>query len=131
MRVTALERDGQQAQFELVVQGHATHFDDATTRVFLKRDNHLISATQIRSAGADVLSCLVTLPTAMPAASFDVYVNGKVDGTISYAMAFATGLDVVEGAPLNRDEGALDTLMTAIWAFTFRSNPTSWKASAT
>ena len=120
------------AQFELVVKGHGTHFDDATTRVFLKRDNHLISATQIRSEDADVLSCLVTLPTEVPAASFDVYVNGKVDGTISYANGFfATGLDVVEGAPLNRDEGALDNLQKAIWAFTSPFNRTSWKAFGT
>ena len=45
VQVIALEREGQQAQFELVVHGHGTHFDDATTRVFLKRDKHLISAT--------------------------------------------------------------------------------------
>ena len=124
VQVTALERDGQEAQFELLVHGHGTHFDDATTRVFLKRDNHLISATEILSANNDVLSCRVTLPTEVPAASFDVYVNGKVDGTISYANGFFTaGLDVVEDAQLPIDAGALENLHEGDLGFHFPFQP--------
>ena len=70
------------------VAGHGTHFTTSEPRVFLKRGDHIVNATAITARDDGHLTCQFDLPLQVPARSFDVFVNGAKDGTISFANGF-------------------------------------------
>ena len=127
---TALTDEG--ASFAVDVAGHGTHFTTSAPRVFLKRGDHIVHATAVTAQDDGHLTCQIDLPLQVPARSFDVFVNGAKDGTISFANGFfAEGLEVQEGASLSLTGKRWAIWRAPIWAFTFPFSPTSWKASAT
>ena len=110
---TALNDEG--ASFAVGVAGHGTHFPTSAPRVFLKRGDHIVHAAAVTAQDDGHLTCKIDLPLQVPARSFDVFVNGAKDGTISFANGFfAEGLEVQEGTSLPSDGEALGDLEGAV-----------------
>ena len=119
---TELTKDG--GVYEVEILGHGTHFTTSEPRVFLRRGDNVMSATAIKASNDESLKCRIRLPKFVPAASFDVFVNGKQDGTISYANGFfATGLEAVAKAKFPANEAILANLEAADLDFHFPFQP--------
>ncbi len=97
--------------FEMEIFGHGTHFLTSSPQVFLRREGNVIPATSIKALDDTHLKCRVSLPKFVPSPSFDVFVNGKRDGTVSFANGFfASGLGVSSKAQLPPQEKLMANL---------------------
>ncbi len=68
----------------LTILGYNTHFDDASSIVFLEAiDGHFISAT-FENAEPTKAYVSVALPKRVPSKSFNIYVHNSIDGTMNY-----------------------------------------------
>ena len=118
------EWDENGALYEIEIQGHSTHFASSEPVVFLKRNNQILNATELKVLNDVQLKCKVQLPKFVPSQSFDVFVNGKQDGTISFANGFfAEGLEVLPKARVRSDETVLDRLHPRELGFHFPFQP--------
>jgi len=124
VRVNRKEITNEGGVYELEVVGHGTHFATSSPKVFLRRGEHIVNATAIKSLDDTHLKCRVRLPEFVPAASFDVFVNGAGDGTISYANGcFAEGLEVLSKARIRSDREVLNHLAEEDLGFHFPFQP--------
>ncbi|MDA1243040.1 MAG: cytochrome c biogenesis protein CcsA [Bacteroidetes bacterium] len=120
----------QGGQYELRIAGLGTHFSTSQPKVFITARNILdgeqtvLSATHLKVADDTHLLCRVRLPKVVPAMSWNVYVNGAGDGTVSYANGFyATGLEAAPKSGLKDDKYVLSTLQEADLPFHFPFQP--------
>jgi len=124
VRVTTQTVTEEGGVYELEIVGHSTHFSTSAPIVFLRRGEHTLNASAIKALDDTHLKCRVRLPKYIPSRSYDVIVNGKSDGTLSYANGFfAEGLDVKSKARLANDAMAFDQLEEKDLGFHFPFQP--------
>ena len=110
--------------FEVEVVGHATHFSASRPKVFLRRGEHVVNATATKVLDDTHLKCRVRLPKYVPSMSFDVFVNGEGDGTISFTNGFfAHGLQALGKARIPYNPAVLANLSERDLDFHFPFQP--------
>ena len=124
VRVVRKEVTEEGGMYELEIVGHGTHFASSEPKVFLRRGETIVNATDTKAIHDTELKCRVRLPEYVPSMSFDVYVNGQGDGTISYANGFfAEGLKALSKVRLRSNPEVLEHLAERDLDFHFPFQP--------
>ena len=117
-----LNEDG--GVFELEVIGHGTHFTSSSPKVFLRHGDHIVNTTATKALDDSHLKCRIRMPKYVPTASWDVFVNGHIDGTINYTNGFfAEGLEILGKARIRSNREVLDHLSEQELGFHFPFQP--------